>query len=207
MGEMNMKKWKKLTKTLDNVGRSVDKQLSKAIGLEGGKKVSHLLNPDSINHKAAVAQLKGQTKDEDSAAAAATTPADTATTSAAAIALTTPSSHNDDDLNRSNDDLELAKALSLSQQEGKIGEKAPAVTSLTHSSGSVQSREVRKISELLEEIVKSGKVQVQEDLSHYNKSYLKVLYDAIDVYPGNNSDQEHDAIKALSGALEDMLEL
>jgi hypothetical protein len=49
---------RKLDKAADKVGRDLDSNMSKSLGLEDGAKISHALNTDSPHHKEAVQGLK-----------------------------------------------------------------------------------------------------------------------------------------------------
>lgn len=45
---------------LDKAGRKIDSNVSKAIGMEEGTKISHATNRESAHHKDAVTHLKGE---------------------------------------------------------------------------------------------------------------------------------------------------
>ena len=200
-----MSKLKKFVKKIDKAGRKLDENISKAIGLDDAK-VSHLLNSDSIRHKEAVTQFKELFKDDDTSASSADNTlinqSDDNLEVAKAISLSMDESTTQgSNVPETDEDLELANALSLTEQESTSVQQAP-----------VQSKEVKIIAEILKHITALGnepnKQQVtevvKEDLSIYNPDYLRLLYDAIDYYPGDNSYSESVALMALSKAMDEM---
>ena len=201
------KKWKNLTKALDTAGRDLDKNISKAIGLEDGAKVSHLLKTDSSRHKEAVTQFKGLFKDDDTSASSANNninqPDDNLDLAKAISLSMDESGVHGSNVPETEEDLELVKPLSLTEQKSTSVQQAP-----------VQSKEVKIIAEILKHITALGneptKQQVtkvvEEDLSIYNRGYWDLLYNAMDTYPGDNSYAENVALMALSKAMDEMLE-